>query len=195
MTKSEQTRLAILQTAFRLIYRNGYQTTSIDDIIESMKLTKGAFYYHFKTKDDMGLALIREVMRPGMYDLLVKPLEQEPDPVTGIYKMMRGLLNNKVFFEVKYGCPAVNLIDEMAAISKPFSNALSLIIEEWREAIQQSIDKGKSLGKVRSDVHPQQVGHFIAAGYGGIRNMGKIYGESCYQTYLRELKNYLKSLQ
>ena len=99
MTKSEQTRLAILQTAFRLIYRNGYQTTSIDDIIESMKLTKGAFYYHFKTKDDMGLALIREVMRPGMYDLLVKPLEQEPDPVTGIYKMMRGLLNNKVFFE------------------------------------------------------------------------------------------------
>lgn len=195
MTKSEQTRLTILQNAFSIIYKNGYQTTSIDDIIESMRLTKGAFYYHFKTKDDMGLALIREVMRPGMHDLLVKPLHQESDPLTGIYKMMKDLLNNRTFFEIKYGCPAVNLIDEMAAISKSFSNALSIIIEEWQGALQQSIEKGRSIGKVRSDVQSQQVAHFIAAGYSGIRNLGKIYGESCYGSYLKELKNYLKSLQ
>ena len=61
MKKAEATRLMILQKAFELIYVKGYQTTSIDDIIATTKVTKGAFYYHFKTKDEMGLAIINEI--------------------------------------------------------------------------------------------------------------------------------------
>jgi AcrR family transcriptional regulator len=58
MKKSAATRLMILEKAFELIYAKGYQTTSIDDIIATTKVTKGAFYYHFKTKDEMGLLLL-----------------------------------------------------------------------------------------------------------------------------------------
>ena len=62
MKKAEITRLNILQKAFDIIYANGYQTTSIDDIIATTKVTKGAFYYHFKSKDEMGLAIINEIL-------------------------------------------------------------------------------------------------------------------------------------
>ncbi len=48
MKKAEVTRLNILQKAFELIYVNGYQTTSIDQIIATTQVTKGAFFYHFK---------------------------------------------------------------------------------------------------------------------------------------------------
>lgn len=66
MSKAAETRLTILQKAFYLIYRKGYQATSIDDIIATTQVTKGAFFYHFKSKDEMGLAMIREIMYPGM---------------------------------------------------------------------------------------------------------------------------------
>jgi AcrR family transcriptional regulator len=66
MKKSAATRLMILEKAFELIYAKGYQTTSIDDIIATTKVTKGAFYYHFKTKDEMGLAIINELVKPQL---------------------------------------------------------------------------------------------------------------------------------
>ncbi|MDN3709585.1 TetR family transcriptional regulator [Myroides ceti] len=57
MKKAEATRLTILKKAYELIYINGYQTTSIDDILATTKVTKGALYYHFKIKTKWGLLL------------------------------------------------------------------------------------------------------------------------------------------
>jgi len=44
MTKAEGTRMMILQTALKLIYRQGYQATSIDEIIAGTSVTKGALF-------------------------------------------------------------------------------------------------------------------------------------------------------
>ncbi|RAJ08805.1 TetR family transcriptional regulator [Chitinophaga skermanii] len=52
MNKAAATRLNMLQKAFELIYVKGFQTTSIDDILATTQVTKGAFYYHFKNKDE-----------------------------------------------------------------------------------------------------------------------------------------------
>ena len=43
MSKAAATRLTILQKAFELVYANGYQATSIDDILIKTAVTKGAF--------------------------------------------------------------------------------------------------------------------------------------------------------
>lgn len=195
MSKAAETRLYILSKAFELIYKNGFQATSIDDIIATTQLTKGALYYHFRTKDDMGLAIIRELMAPGMHDFFVKPLLQADDPAIEIYRMMKDVLLHNTFFNVKYGCPAINLVEEMAPLNQSFSDALSEISSDWQDAIYKSITKGKAAGKIRKDVNGKQVALFIASGYGGIRNMGKMYGLSVYHSYLKELKNYLDSLK
>lgn len=195
MTKAETTRLGILQKAFGLIYRNGYQATSIDDILVDSPVTKGAFFYHFKNKEEMGLAMIQEIMYPGMYDAMIKPFKGSSDPVTEIHLMMTNLFMKVPFFEVKYGCPAVNLIEEMAPLNTAFHKALGKLMIEWQQAMETSIDNGKAAGAIRADVDPKQVSCFIVAGYSGIRNMGKLLGASCYSTYLHELKNYLTRLQ
>src|SRR5690606_27776609 len=85
MKKAEATRLTILQKAFELIYVKGYQTTSIDDIIATTQVTKGAFYYHFKTKDEMGVAIINEILKPTLSNSFIKPLQKDQNPLDGIY--------------------------------------------------------------------------------------------------------------
>jgi len=52
------TRERILDTAESLILHSGYAATSVDRIIEDVGITKGAFFYHFKTKNDMARALV-----------------------------------------------------------------------------------------------------------------------------------------
>jgi AcrR family transcriptional regulator len=195
MSKAAATRLAILKKSFELIYTRGYQATSIDDIIATTQVTKGAFFYHFKNKDEMGLAMINEVMYPGMYWALVQPLVNSQNPVTEIYTMIKDLLLTNPFFDAKYGCPAINLIDEMAPLNKDFNKALSKFVVQWQDAIEASIKAGKASGLIRKDVNVQQTTYFIMSGYGGIRNLGKIYGKACYNGYLTGLRGYLKSLQ
>lgn len=194
MSKAVDTRMGILQKAFDLIYRNGYQATSIDNIIATTQVTKGAFFHYFKNKEEMGLAMIKEVMYPGMYSVLVKPLIGSKEPMDEIYEMMKNVLLKEPFFQVRYGCPAVNLIEEMSPLNPSFNKTLAQLTTAWREAIETSINQGKALGKIKKEADAEQVAYFIMAGYSGIRNMGKIYGAACYQTYLQELRNYLKSL-
>lgn len=195
MSKAAATRLAILQKAFALIYVNGYQATSIDDIIAQTQVTKGAFFYHFKNKDEMGLAMINEIMHPAMYHAFITPLLNATDPAAGLYKMMKHLLLEDPNFIVKYGCPAINLIEEMSPLSQAFNKAIGRLVLQWQEAIEQSLKKGKAAGKIRKDVQTASAAYFIMSGYGGIRNLGKIYGKDCYKPYLKELKKYLDHLQ
>ncbi|HZY79546.1 MAG TPA: TetR/AcrR family transcriptional regulator [Cyclobacteriaceae bacterium] len=193
--KADNTRGLILKKAFDLTYAHGYQLTSIDDIIAQTHVTKGAFYYHFRNKDTMGIAMIKEVLYPGMQDALVKPLMAGRDPVAEIYDMMEALLLHNPFFNIKYGCPAINLIEEMASVNRQFHKALLELVEEWQNAIAATIEKGKKTGRIDRHVSGKQVAIFISAGYGGTRNMGKLYGRPCYLTYLKELKKYLNSLR
>ena len=54
----EETVNLILDTAFRLFMEKGYEYTSIQDIIDNLGgLSKGAIYHHFKSKEDMLIAV------------------------------------------------------------------------------------------------------------------------------------------
>lgn len=186
--------MMILQKSFELIYRKGYQATSIDEIIATTQVTKGAFYYHFKTKDDMGLSLINEVLYPGMYNVMIKPLEEGKDPVKAIYKVMENLLNDFVFFNPDYGCPAINLIEEMSPMNATFKKALSRLVKQWQTAIVAALNKGQADNLFASTFVPEEVAMVVISGYGGVRNIGKALGKSSYKTYLKGLKTYLTNL-
>ena len=50
---SEQTRRAILDSAMQVLYEKGYSRTTFDEIAARINLTKGAVYWHFKSKTDL----------------------------------------------------------------------------------------------------------------------------------------------
>ncbi|WP_090974632.1 TetR/AcrR family transcriptional regulator [Parapedobacter composti] len=196
MKKAEATRLTILQKAFELIYVNGYQTTSIDDIIATTQVTKGAFYYHFKTKDEMGLAIINEILKPILTSSFIEPLQSEQNPLDGIYNLMYDLLMKNEFLKVEYGCPASNFTQEMTPWNADFNNALNELTKQWTKVMTASIERGKKNGFVRQDVNAKQVTTFVMSGYWGIRNFGKLENSrKAYLPWLKQLKNYLNTLK
>lgn len=196
MKKSEATRLTILQKAFELIYVKGYQTTSIDDIIATTQVTKGAFYYHFKTKDEMGVAIINELLAPNFKKTFIEPLQKNGNPLEGIYTQMYEVLMNNDFLKVEYGCPASNLTQEMAPWNKDFTKALNELSVQWEAAIVESINKGKDTGLIKKAIQAEEIAVFVMSGYWGVRNLGKLENSrSVYLAYLKGLKTYFESLQ
>lgn len=196
MKKAEATRLSILQKAFELIYVKGYQATSIDDILASTQVTKGAFYYHFKNKDEMGIAIINELMKPALTGSFTETLQKEENPLDAIYALMQHLLLKNEFLKVEYGCPASNFTQEMAPWNIDFNKALHQLTQQWTKVMIATLEKGKKDGYVREDVNAKQVTLFVMSGYWGVRNFGKLEnGRKAYLAFLKELRNYLNTLR
>jgi len=196
MKKSEATRLNILQKAFELIYINGYQTTSVDEIIATTQVTKGAFYYHFKTKDEMGLAIINELMIPNFKNTFIEPFQNIVNPLDAIYDLMYNLLMENEMLKVEYGCPASNFTQEMAPWSIDFTKALNTLSLQWENIMIEAIERGKENGLVKADVDAKEVAVFVLSGYWGVRNLGKLENsKSVYLVYLKGLKSYFKTLK
>ncbi|MDQ0064744.1 TetR/AcrR family transcriptional regulator [Chryseobacterium lathyri] len=196
MKKSEATRLNILQKAFELIYVKGYQTTSVDEIIATTQVTKGAFYYHFKTKDEMGLAIINELLINNFRSTFIEPLETSNHPLESIYDLMHGILMENDFLKVEYGCPASNFTQEMAPWHIDFTKALNSLSRQWEDAIIACIENGKKDGTVKNNVDAREIAVFVMSGYWGVRNLGKLENsKSVYLIYLKGLKSYFKSLE
>jgi AcrR family transcriptional regulator len=196
MTKAAATRLAILEKAYELIYANGYQTTSVDDIIATTKVTKGAFYYHFKNKDEMGLAIINEILAQSNVDEFKDSFQDPKDPSKVILDMINHLLFKNPSLVAKYGCPVSNLTQEMTPWHKGFTKALTVLNTRMRNLLTDTIKSGIKSGYYKKTINPQQVCDFIISGYWGVRNLGKLNNNTeCYKSHLKELKNYLDGLR
>ncbi|MBV6394007.1 MAG: HTH-type transcriptional regulator BetI [Anaerolineales bacterium] len=56
--RSEETRSKIVSSAIRLFSARGFNAASVDDICAEAGVSKGAFYHHFKSKQELFLALL-----------------------------------------------------------------------------------------------------------------------------------------
>ena len=60
--EAEKTRARILASALSLFVRKGYEKTTFTDIAARLKMTKGAVYWHFETKEALLVALVQEML-------------------------------------------------------------------------------------------------------------------------------------
>ncbi|MCC9074224.1 TetR/AcrR family transcriptional regulator [Flavobacterium sp. F-65] len=196
MKKAEATRLNILQKSYELIYAKGYQATSIDDILATTQVTKGAFYYHFKNKNEMGIAIINEILNPSTIKNNILLDSPDGNPLESIYNMMYELLMENKFMKVEYGCPISNFVQEMTPWNESFRKSILKQMKEWENQMITSIENGKKNNFINPNINAKQVTFFIISGYWGIRNFGKLENnKSVYMNYLNELKNYLNLLK
>lgn len=196
MGKAKLTRKDILEKSFEMIYRNGYKSTSIDKIIASTAVTKGAFFHHFKNKEEMGIALINEIIAPKILDSLVKPIRNSEDPIQDVVKSLKKDLLENTEFKPEYGCPINNLVMEMSPVNQTFRENLQNLLNIWKKTLVDEFESGKSNGKIKENMNSEQVAEFVIVSYEGLRGTGKVYrGKDLYFSYLNQIESYLESFR
>jgi AcrR family transcriptional regulator len=78
--RSEETRARILEAAVKQFSIAGYNKSSVDDICEKAGISKGAFYHHFKTKQELFLALLDGWLL--ILDQAIEATRNQPVPET-----------------------------------------------------------------------------------------------------------------
>jgi len=59
---AEMTRQALLEAALKLFIQKGYHNTSIEDIVQEARLTRGALYHHYKSKEEIFIRLYKDIV-------------------------------------------------------------------------------------------------------------------------------------
>lgn len=128
----KQTRDHIVEAADRLFYENGYGHTSFAHIADSVQISRGNFYYHFKSKDEILDAVI--TLRLANTQRMLDRWEQDAaSPLERLRRFIDMLIVNQAPI-LRYGCPVGTLCTELAKLDhagKEQANALFTLFRTW----------------------------------------------------------------
>jgi len=128
----KSTRENIVEAADDLFYRQGYEHTSFSDIADVLRISRGNFYYHFKTKDEILDAVI-EARLAGTRAMLERWETEGKTPAERIRCFIHILIANRAKIK-RYGCPVGTLSTELAKLnhaSRDEANKLFTLFRNW----------------------------------------------------------------
>ncbi len=164
----ELTRRKLLEAAFAEIQRRGFTGASLDAILKSAKVTKGALYHHFSSKSALGYAVVDELVGQTIRNQWVRPLQDADDPITGLQETLRLEIAEKPLEQLDLEAPAIRLAQEMSGQDEGLRKRLDNVMTAWRGGIAATLSRGQRDGTVRDDVDVHRVSAFIVAAIAGI---------------------------
>jgi TetR/AcrR family transcriptional repressor of nem operon len=190
----ERTRERLLQAASHEIYRSGFQSASLDKILASAGVTKGALYYHFNGKEALGYAVVEEVIAPDVHGKWVRPLRGVKDPIDALIGAVQRIPVRPA--DVRGGCQLNNLAQEMSPLDAGFRKRLATVFHGWREAVASVLREGQIHGRVRRDVEPADAAGLLIAmveGYGSLAKNAQ--DPKVMKAGIRNIVDWLRSLR
>lgn len=193
---ADATKVKIIQAAFEEIHSHGFQATSMNEIIKRAGITKGALYHHFKSKTELGYAVIDQVIRPMMKERWLDPLSKSENPIDALIDCMAELIKNTPKQAVIKGCPVANLAHEMSGIDEGFRLKLSGVLKTWQAGLSQVFSEGIKKGYVKADINTDNVACFLVASLEGAIGLAKnSKDENTFNRCGEQLIVYLESLR
>lgn len=189
---STRTRSRILNESFAEIYRKGFRNSNITEIVGRLQLTKGAFFHHFPTKEDLGYTVVDEILKPLVVDRWIKPLDEYENALDGILQNFKRIIVETPEEHLALGCPLNNLIQEIGSQDPIFREKLGVVLESWIRGIELNLKRAQMRGYVRHGVNMRRLAEFIVMCHEGAFGMVKSGSDrktflglhSCLRDYL-----------
>lgn len=193
--KKRETMHLLCAKGLELFHNKGFYNTSLDDILNELSLSKGAFYHHFKSKEDFFINIIQNFVVQKVYALLVEPLSTQENPLHVIVDSLENALETSKGNEMAYGFMLNDFLTEFNKRNTEIHRYLKDILNVWEVNLISLLKKGKVDGYIARHVDCEGAATFIIASYLGMRSlcMDGSNAQLKYQ-YLQQLKQYFNVL-
>jgi len=183
-------------TGLELFYKKGYYNTSIDDILKELSLSKGAFYYHFDSKEDFFIQIIEQIVVKKVYSMLIEPIEGHENSLELLVNCFEEALETAVHNEMDYGFLLNNFINEFNGRSEKIMKHLNEVLRIWEVALVSAVQRGKFNGYIDRHVDSEGVAIYLMSSFIGIRTLMVETAPSARKyRYMAQLKQYFKSIE
>ncbi len=149
-TSQKPSRERLLDAAIHLFRSRGYTATRVDDICEHAGLTKGSFFHHFSSKEDLALASIRrwEQLNSAASDSTLYRFLPDPlDRVLGYIDFRKSLLRGEL---PEYTCLIGTLLQEVYITHPVLRQVCDESLSEQAAHLEADIDAAMRLRGLQS---------------------------------------------
>jgi len=182
--KGDALRQRIVAAADQLFYEQGYENTSFSDISDAVEISRGNFYYHFKSKDDI-LSAVLDARLDAIRAMLEEWESKYPDPRQRITRYIDILTTNQSNV-TKHGCPVGTMCTELAKLSHDMHDEATDIFALFRDWLSTQF---RQLGQKRNA--KQLAMHLLARGQ-GIASIANAFDDPKFlQSEVKNLKAWL----
>ena len=193
-------RMATMQRmeskGLELFYSKGYHNTSVDDILKELSLSKGAFYYHFDTKEDFFIQIIQNLLVRKVYSMLIEPIEGHDNPLDLITNCFENALETAVHNELDYGFLLSNFLNEFNGRNSKIMEPINDILKVWEVNLVSAIQRGKFNGQIDRHVDSEGVAVYLMSSFIGIRTLMVETAPSARKyRFMAQLRQYFKSIE
>jgi TetR/AcrR family transcriptional regulator, transcriptional repressor for nem operon len=169
-TKRDDTRQRLIEAGAGIIYRQGYNGTGIQQILEACGVPKGSFYHFFKSKEDFALALL-DHYGASFSDRAAQLFGDETRPplerVRQFFDNALDRLNDPGSPFSTCGCPVGNLVQELSPMGPAFRQRLDHVLGRLEQAIAEMLRRGQAQGQIAKRHNPDEMAQFMIATWQG----------------------------
>ena len=143
---TRNTRGKIIDAAWKLFYRQGYDDTTVEEIIEESGTSRGSFYHYFQGKDDL-LSTLADVF-DQKYQALMATIDPEMDRFDQLM-----YLNQELFAMMENSTP-LDLVARLYSSQLVTRGDKSLMDHNriYYRLLRQIVLQGQERGELRGDV-------------------------------------------
>ena len=142
---SRNTKGRIVNAAWELFYEQGYDDTTIDDIVERSETSKGSFYHYFESKD----ALLSTLS--VLFDNKYEELQQTLDPEMSCFDKLM-FLNRELFKMIENSVPIELLARLFSSQLITVGERLLLVLSRgYYRLLRRLFIEGQNRGEIRTD--------------------------------------------
>ncbi|MCP4137505.1 MAG: TetR/AcrR family transcriptional regulator [bacterium] len=150
MNKGEETKKRVIDTAISLINTQGFANTSMNDLIERTGVKKGNLYFHFKSKDDLGIEILKEAKK--QYNAYIEQRVKSSTPLGQLFDILEAIKAWHVRKKFRGGCLFGNTALEMSDTNETYTKIISQIFTEWLDTFEYFLVKAKEEKEISSSI-------------------------------------------
>jgi TetR/AcrR family transcriptional repressor of nem operon len=152
----------IIAESLRLFSLKGFLSTSIQDILKAADTSKGGFYNHFRSKEDLLSSVLNEARRIWQENNLTG-LDQIEKPVEKLKKLLENYKDRYLKDEKNLpgGCIFITLSVELDDQRPHLAREITQGFLDLKAMIKSLLDEGKASGELRRDVDTEAVAEMI----------------------------------
>jgi len=168
--EAERTRARILASAIDLFAKKGYERTTFNDIAARLKMTKGAVYWHFESKEALLIALVDEMLEKferQIMDIMPRSeltFEAVADTMVKTARLVVDDPKGRSFFmlmktQIRWGADSMRGVREDLLTNQRFG--------PWH-AFSQAVENDKAAGRARADANAEEAANMCIAAWDGM---------------------------
>lgn len=168
--RAERTRTQILEAAARAFARDGYAGTSLNAILRESGVTKGAFYFHFASKEELALAAFRFKQE----EILARTRAEVAEPADALEELAAVVRTRaRIYAEDPSMRAVLRLGAELGATAGPgseFARFQELTVETFADIVR----RGQRQGVIRAGLDPRATGEALLGALIGTDRMSRL---------------------